>query len=785
MSVRAKIVLIVALGVAACVGVSLMNEVFVRRSDRAAAVQRHINEALFYAQRMRLAESDFLSKGAGGAWSEMLVAFEKTDERLQAAAASSPAWAAPVETLRRNLASYKADVESAREAVQGVFLGLKNYRTKAGEIVSLLNEQVVDVYRELKREPSQAAKTEILDAAVAIVGGLNRSRLITEELFLFDDLAERQREKKEWSAQFDAQKKRLETAALQLHNEKNSLLLQSNLPPLFNEFFKYEVKLLDLYQQKKSLSDKLRQTGAKILDDCQALSEGVHIQYEREKSLNHELNWSLLGAVALLLSALGFWLASSITSQLKTLIAYAAKVANGELDAVVSGRFSRELGELAAYVSGMVTQLNHKIRALAKADDLQRETRRAQEATIAAEAATLRALHVEAFQRSEVAKLAGVLTRVAKGDLTARYEAGETDSDATDARAGFLELERALNATTRTLGKIIQKIQRVSDELFASAQEFVGFSSTMLASSESMSFQAGNVAGATEEMSMNINTMASAAEEISVNVSTVSATAELMSQSMNSVADAAYGMRFSISSIAESASSGARVAEQAKGMAHSATSAMSELGDAAQAIGKVTGVIKRIAEQTNLLALNATIEAASAGDAGRGFAVVAHEIKELATQSAKAAEDIASKIEGVQADTSRAISVIAEVARVIARIDEAVTSITAAVEKQTQSADAISENVSETTRGAADIAQAIAELARGANDTSQNAGQVAKGANDVAANILGVSKSLEQSKVGATRAAELAERLSGAAGELRDMVGAFVVGGAGAKTDKK
>jgi methyl-accepting chemotaxis protein len=55
-------------------------------------------------------------------------------------------------------------------------------------------------------------------------------------------------------------------------------------------------------------------------------------------------------------------------------------------------------------------------------------------------------------------------------------------------------------------------------------------------------------------------------------------------------------------------------------------------------------VITTIAQQTNLLALNAEIEAAHAGSAGHGFAVVASEVRSLAVATAKAADDIAGKI---------------------------------------------------------------------------------------------------------------------------------------------
>lgn len=331
----------------------------------------------------------------------------------------------------------------------------------------------------------------------------------------------------------------------------------------------------------------------------------------------------------------------------------------------------------------------------------------------------------------------------------------------------------AIDSAMEKLAALFLDVKANADILASSSEELSAVSDQLASGSEEVTAQSGNVASATEQMSTNIATMASATEEMSVNVQGISSTAEQMSVNMNAMAESMKDASSGIRDIAENATANTAISENAINLSETATGTMNLLGNAAKEIGDVTEVIKRIAEQTNLLALNATIEAASAGDAGKGFAVVASEIKELAGQSARAAEDIAGRIKGVQDTTDEAVSVIADVSSIITEISDKTRLTTEAVQEQTRIAETISSNVTQATAGVQNIASAIAEVAQGANDMSRNAGEAAKATGEVAANIQGVSSASEQSSQGARQVNTAANDLSRLAAELRTLVAAF------------
>ncbi|MBN1577108.1 MAG: hypothetical protein JW913_11180 [Chitinispirillaceae bacterium] len=282
------------------------------------------------------------------------------------------------------------------------------------------------------------------------------------------------------------------------------------------------------------------------------------------------------------------------------------------------------------------------------------------------------------------------------------------------------------------------KIRDCAKETTSSAEivkEISNNSVSTAATSEQMSTNVATIVNAAEEISSNIGTVATSSEEISAGMTSLATTTTEMSTNMNRIDEALKEMTIAIQSVASHAKEGASVAEEATKTASETGEVMNQLGKSAEEIGKVTTVIQVIAQQTNLLALNAAIEAASAGEAGKGFAVVANEVKELARQTKSATEDIAEKIQGIQRNTSQAVSAISRIAEVIVTINNLQKNIAGMVDRQTQGTLEVSKNLSEAALGVNDISKFINESARGASDVSRGVAEIAGGANEVARNI--------------------------------------------------
>ena len=88
-----------------------------------------------------------------------------------------------------------------------------------------------------------------------------------------------------------------------------------------------------------------------------------------------------------------------------------------------------------------------------------------------------------------------------------------------------------------------------------------------------------------------------------------------------------------------------------------------------------------------------------ADEAGKGFAVVANEVKELAKETAKAAEDISRKIEGIQSDIKGGVATLASITSVINEVNSISSTTAMAVEEQNATTNEMARNLGEAARG--------------------------------------------------------------------------------------
>ena len=267
------------------------------------------------------------------------------------------------------------------------------------------------------------------------------------------------------------------------------------------------------------------------------------------------------------------------------------------------------------------------------------------------------------------------LTLVAEGDLTA--------TPGVDQRDEVGRLAAAFDATMSSLRGIVSTLADSSRTLSGTAADIERTTARISGSAAEAAVRAADVSTAASHVSANVQTVAAASEQ----------------------------MGASIHEIARSAQQAVGVADEAVREAEATRRTIDQLGVSSQEIGNVVKLISSIAEQTNLLALNATIEAARAGEAGKGFAVVASEVKDLAQETARATDDISTRVGAIQSDAGGAVAAIDRIGEVVTRISDSQNTIAAAVEEQSVTTKEMNRSVSDAAGGTGEIASAIDTLA--------------------------------------------------------------------------
>lgn len=328
-----------------------------------------------------------------------------------------------------------------------------------------------------------------------------------------------------------------------------------------------------------------------------------------------------------------------------------------------------------------------------------------------------------ALLRSVVPPIRNALTvakAIAQGRLDNHIAAKGQDETAQLLRA-LAEMQHAIADNLATLqakrdaeaqqAEITARRATTLDQTTKSFEAAVGSSLGRLAEA------AATLRGASEDMR-------AAAEDSLHRATTVSEAAQQTSSRVQTVAAATEELTASIQEVGGRIDQATQIVASAVTQARETNATVQGLTEAAQKIGAIVDVIRGIAEQTNLLALNATIEAARAGETGRGFAVVAGEVKALANQTARATEEIASRIQSMQTETQQAASAINRIGSTINTMNDLTVAIATAMDQQGSATAEIARNVTAAATGTGQVSDNIESVTQSATNVGAAAVQV-------------------------------------------------------------
>ncbi len=297
--------------------------------------------------------------------------------------------------------------------------------------------------------------------------------------------------------------------------------------------------------------------------------------------------------------------------------------------------------------------------------------------------------------RNYIGEISSVLESVADGDLTPQI----TQEYIGD----FASIRTSVN-------DIIQKLNSTIGQIVASSEHVANGADQMSTASQALNQGAMEQSGAVEGL-----------EE----------TMREVSERIQQTAENAQHAREQVGEM------GLQLAESNQKMQEMIT-AMGEINDSSDAIGKIIKTIEDIAFQTNILALNAAVEAVRAGEAGKGFSVVADEVRNLASKSAEASRSTTSLIERSAA----------------------------AVSQGTQIANITAEQLSGVVDRANGIVGTINGIAADTQIQADAAGQIQTQVNQISSVVQTNSAAAEES-------AATSEELSNQAGVLKQLVRTF------------
>lgn len=324
------------------------------------------------------------------------------------------------------------------------------------------------------------------------------------------------------------------------------------------------------------------------------------------------------------------------------------------------------------------------------------------------------------------APLEQLVTRLqtfSQGDLNTPFPEYQNDDEVGD-------ILHAVSDTTAKLLVIISDLEKMLEHMAGGnfdtdtscEQEYVGDYQPILASIRQMNNQMDEtlkeIISASEMVSAGATNLAEASQDLAEGATDQAASVEEMQATMDEISSGLAKTVKRINEAYEEAERVAATAEESRSEMAVMTEAMGRISETSMKIGTVITEIEDIASQTNMLSLNASIEAARAGEAGRGFSVVADQIRTLAEQSARAAVNTRSLIEGSIREINIGNEAAEKTASVLQQVVEAIHAIAETSKELSEASVQQAESMEQADAGIVRISEVVQSNSAAAEESS-------------------------------------------------------------------
>jgi PAS domain S-box-containing protein len=363
MSPNKKVILIVVLGVGACLVSFLFSQYFLKKEQANQLALSKIQQATARIEHIRFLGKDFIQNADQINWKEILEQMASVRLNLEATLSTRKPWGREIENLNRLLDTYEGllsrmhdpaiSLKAQKTALQRI--GLSFSREIEEKIITpYRKEEGLRIYEGGSIDPFKA---RVKDTAYDLNALHIKQQLILLELLLSSDLEDYKKKKLALSDALARHNAQLRYMSVLIGDSPDIQSTILSLNRKLIDLVGHERKIIEYFTVLSTLDEHLSVAGEQLLTASQGFSERIVSDIVHTNRLIRTLNWSLLFGILGVLSVLGAMLARDIIHFVRDLKQTQRELRESEKNLMVT-LYSIGDAVITTDAAGIITRMN-------------------------------------------------------------------------------------------------------------------------------------------------------------------------------------------------------------------------------------------------------------------------------------------------------------------------------------------------------------------------------------------------------------------------------------------